>query len=822
MASLHQIVAPVLRMFRRDASTVIPSVAILGLGLGANIAIFAVAYAVLLRPLPIEDQQSVVVMWERADKEATSVWEVSYRDFKDWDSQNASFTQLAATGSVNWSARLILKDGPVVLPFAAVSGSFFGLLGAQASVGRPLTPADDHRSGAGVVVLSDRTWRDQFGSDPGAVGRTAMIDDGAGVRAMTILGVMPPEFDYPRGAALWLPIAPTLGRLSSSAGFDMLEERGLGILYVLGRLKTGATIEQARADMNTIVDRLTASAGPGTGRSIVVTTLVDFLFGHARPALLLLIAAAMLVLFLTCANVVGLLLARLSSRRRDLAIQLALGATGRTLLSERIVESAILVTAGMLAAIVIAMWSIPFLTALAPQTVPRLDSVRLGTAASTAFSLGIAVVATLACGLLPLLIVLPRTHRIVIGRPEVISRAGTPSTRTGLVVGQTAIAVVLLVGAALTVRSFHGIRRVQVGFDPASLVTFDVGAPPDKYPKDKANDRFYRPALERVRTLPGVADAAAVQLRPFEFGPIGSGVAVLLDGQSPRDRSAWRGNPTLNAEAVSPNYFSVMGIRLLQGRMFTEQDTRDSPAVVIISLSAARRLWPGANPIGKRLMTNYDWPVGGWQTVVGVVGDVKYRGLTEATLDLYKPYLQSDDGVKHFIVKPSGLAAAPVERLRRQIRELEPLATVDAIRSMREVVDRQLDPWRFTALLFSLLAALALIVAAVGLYALLAHHVEDRVREIGIRVALGARRLQILRLFAGRIARLTVGGIVIGLVAAGLGSQAMRSVLFEVEPVDALSYAAVALLLVVSATAGACWPMRRAISVDPLVALKHD
>ena len=820
MTSVRDLLIRVFRRFGRDVSTVVPAVGILGVGLGANIAIFAVVYAVLLRPLPVADQDALVIMWERSERQAISVWEVSYRDFKDWAAQNGSFTHLAATGSINWSARLIRKEGPVVLPFAAVSGGFFDLMGAPAALGRGLTQADDHRAGPGVAVLSDETWRTHFGADPKVIGRTAMIDDGAGVSAMTILGVMPPEFDYPRGAALWLPIAPTLGRLSARDGFDMVEERGLGILYVLGRLKSGTRIEQATADMNTIVDRLTASAGPGSGRSIVVTPLIDHIFGQTRPALLLLIAAATLVLLLTCANVVGLLLARLLSHRRDLAIQIALGATRRHLMQRALADGAVLVGAGMIAAILIAVWCTPLVTALAPASVPRLDSVTLAAGPPAVFTVGVAVLATLACGLLPTLIVLPRSFALI-GRAETTGRTTTPGARSGLVVAQTAIAVVLLIAAGLTVRSFYGIQRIQLGFVTDSLVTFDVHAPPGKFPKSEANARFYRPALEAVSRVPGVSDVAAVYLRPLEHGPIGSGVAVLLDGQSPKDRSAWRSNPTLNAEAVSSEYFSVMGIPVLQGRGFNQQDTRDSPPVVVVSLSTARRLWPGENPLGKRLMTNYDWPVGGWQTVVGVVGDVKYRGLTEATLDLYKPYLQSDDAVKHFVVRTAN-AATLMASLRQEIRTLEPLAAVDAMRPLRDVVDRQLDPWRFAALLFSLLGALALTVAIVGLYALLAHQVEERAREIGIRMALGARRGQIVGLFAAGITRLTVTGVLIGLMVAGFGSQTMRSLLFEVNPVDAASYAAVCLLLLLAGSAGAYWPVRRATRVDPMVALRHD
>jgi predicted permease len=476
----------------------------------------------------------------------------------------------------------------------------------------------------------------------------------------------------------------------------------------------------------------------------------------------------------------------------------------------------------MVAAILLALWSVPALTALAPETVPRLDSVTLRAPALMGFSIGLGLISVLACGVVPLLIARPRARGILAGRPETMSRAATLGARSSLVVVQTAIAVVLLTAATLTVRSFQGIQQVQLGFDPDRLVTFDVLAPSAKYEDRVANERFYRPALERVRGLPGVSGAAAIHLRPFEFGPIGSGAAIILDGQSPRDREAWRKHPSLNAEAISPDYFKVMGIPVLQGRAFTEQDSDGSPRVVIVSLSAARRLWPGENPIGKRLMASYDQPPGHWQSVIGVAGDVKYRGLTEGTLDLYKPYRQSEDAVKHFIVKTSQDASLLMERLRSEIGAMEPQAAVDAIRPMRDVVDRQVGPWRFAALLFSLLAALALVVAVVGLYALLAHQVEDRGREIGIRMALGATPLQIFRMFGARALRLLAAGLLAGVVTAVLGAHSMKALLFGVTPVDASSHALAGILLLIAAGAGAVRPLRRATAIDPIVALRQD
>jgi putative ABC transport system permease protein len=319
-----------------------------------------------------------------------------------------------------------------------------------------------------------------------------------------------------------------------------------------------------------------------------------------------------------------------------------------------------------------------------------------------------------------------------------------------------------------------------------------------------------------------VLAVAGVYLRPFEFGAIGSGAAVVLEGQSPRDRDAWTRNPSLNAEAITPDYFEVMRIPVLQGRAFSEHDTKNSPAVVIVSISASRVLWPGQNPIGKRLFASYDRPEGNWQTVVGVVGDARYRGVTEPTFDLYKPYLQSEDAVKHFVVRAAENASTFGPRLRSEIRSVDPDSIVDVIRPMDAVVARQLAPWRFAALLFSMLAALALLVAVFGLYAVVAHHVADRTREIGIRMALGARREQIVRFFALRLARVITTALLTGLLIAFGAARSMNALLFGVAPGDAATYAIVCLLMVAAISAGAYWPIRRATTVDPVVVLSQD
>jgi predicted permease len=470
-----------------------------------------------------------------------------------------------------------------------------------------------------------------------------------------------------------------------------------------------------------------------------------------------------------------------------------------------------------------AVWIVGLATRLAPETVPRVNEVALASPVVVAYALIAGVTVALLCGVLPLAIVLRRTGIERSGAEPTDTRTATLPIRNGLVVVQTALAVLLLITALLTVRSFRAVRQVQLGFDPAGVVTFNVSAPSRKYPKAAVNQQFYRQALEAVRQLPGIGTVAGVNLRPFAFGAIGSGVAVVLEGEDPRAREAWRKHPALNAESVTTDYFGVMRIPLLQGRGFTDSDDEKGPGVVIVSVSAANHLWPGQNPIGKRVFASYDRPTGNWQTVVGVVGDARYRGLTEQSLDtLYKPYRQSEDPVQHFVVRPGGPAFAFVGGLRAAVHRVDPEASVDGIEPMAAVIDREIAPWRFETFLFSALSALALLIAMVGLYAALAQYVAERVREIGIRLALGARRAQIVRWLAGRTAKLILIAVALGVLAATLSSRAMAALLFGVYPADPVTYLGVAAIMIASAAAGAWLPLRRAMLLDPNDALRQE
>ena len=820
---LHEWFRQAFRFFRRDVNTASPAAAILALGLGANVAMFAVGYAVLFRPLPVNDQDELVVIWEQAPRQATSVWEVSFRDFRDWQSQNASFSGLAATGSINWPLRLIQHDGPVPLTFSAVSGTFFDVLGARAALGRVLTASDDTRASAHVAVISNKVWRDQFGSSESVVGTRATIDDGAGITPVTIVGVMPAGFDYPRGASFWIPIVPTLARQSVDAGYDMLEARNLGILYIIGRLRPGVSVKQAAADMDVIVDRLTRTTKPGTGRWSVITPLPVYIFGQAGTALRPLLAAGVLVLVLTCANAISLLLARLTRHRHRLFIRIALGAGRSHLMRQALVEGATLAAVALGGGLIVAFAVVRAATVLAPEDVPRISDASILSPIVGAYAFASCAVVGLSCGVIPLLVVLRTTGLEYLAQRTADTRTSTLPVRYGLVVAQTALAVVLLIAAGLTARSFQAVRQVQLGFDPSGLITFDVLAPSRKYPKSELNNRFYRAALDRVRQLPGVDDAAAVNLRPFEYGAIGSGAAIVLEGEDPRAPDAWRQHPALNSEAVTPEYFRVMGIPVIQGRAFSEADRPNAPAVVIVSATAAIRLWPGQNPIGKRLFASYDRPPGDWQTVVGIVGDARYRGLSEKSLEtLYKPYLQSEDPVQHFVVRPAGPALGFVGGLRAAIRGVDRDAGVDAIRPMRAVIDREIAPWRFQGLLFFALAILAVVIAAFGLYATLAQQVAEQAREIGIRLALGARTNHILQWFGAPLVRLIVAAIALGVLGAAVSAHGLSALLFGVAAADPATYGIVCVVVFVTAAAGACLPLRRATRLDPIETLRRE
>jgi predicted permease len=704
-------------------------------------------------------------------------------------------------------------DDPVRVQGRLVSGTFFDVLGARAFRGRTLTEEDDQPGAPRVAVLGHGLWRRQFGGDPAVVGRPVVIDG----TPMTVVGVMPPAFEYPPSAQVWTPVVPAVGELASNHAVHWA--------VVLARLAPGADLDQATAELDTIVNRLgveRATPGfPAEPQRAVLTALPEHLFGTARTALPLLLAAVVLVLLIACANVAALLLARAGARRREAALRLALGASQARLMRALLAEAAVVALAGGLAGILLAVWGVDVLRTIVPADVPRLAE-----AAVDARLLGAALVLTtlaaLAAGLVPALVI-SRTSLTAALADGARGSGEAPSRgrlRALLLGGQAAIALTLLAGAGLLVQSFRNLSRVELGYDPRGVLTLEVSAARGRYAEPAQRRALYRTLTERIDGLPGVERSAAILLRPL-WGTVGLDWPFKVEGQT--DEEANR-NPNLNLEAVTPAYFSVMRLPILRGRAFTEQDDERATKVAIVSEAMARRSWPGQDPIGKRF--SIPLPPAPYahvmHTVVGVAGDARYRELQQARLDLYLSYLQSDERLNHLVVRTSGDPAALAPAVREAVRGVDRTLAVDDLTPMAAVVDRHLGDTRFRMRLLAGFAAFALFLTALGTYGVMALVVGQRTREIGVRVALGARAAHVLRLVLGQGLLPVAAGLAAG-VAASLGvGRALGSLLYGVAPHDAWVLTGAGALLLAAALLACALPARRALLVDPARALRDE
>jgi putative ABC transport system permease protein len=806
-----------IRLLRRSPALTVACVCTLAVAIGASTAVFSVIDKVLVRPLPIDEPDRVVVMWSRERLNAGSIGEFSYPAFQSWRRETRAFETLAAMGSVNWS--LVLREGdPATVPIAAVSAAFFPLMGTPAAHGRTLLPMDDERGAERVAVMSYGSWVRRFGADPTVVGRPLRFNDAV----YTIVGIMPEGFEYPRGAELWVPLVPQIAPAGTKADVDLLAETGVGFLFVIGRINAGVTISAARDEVSGVLAR-----GAGTlfrpGMEAVLIPLDEHIFGTTRAALIALAVCVGLVLLIACGNVGVLLLARAAARIHETATRVAIGATGWHILRQSLADALLVSILASAVGLAFSYWTIDVLVAMAPPDVPRLDAVRFDTR-TFVFGGVVCLITILLVGSAPGL----QTSRWnLAGVLAQESSRIVPSHRLRwtFVVGQVALALVLLVCGGLVARSFVNLLRVNIGFEPRSVLTLDVAVP--DVPAARYNS-FYTDLLARVRAMPGVDTAGAVFLRPLEHAGIGSDVTVLIEGQrtdlAARDSER---NPVVNSESVTPGYFQAIGIRVLRGRAFTESDIERAPRVAVVSAGLAQRLWPGEDPIGRRILPG-DTPAdknGGqeWSTVVGVVEDVRYRGLTDLRFDLYVPYLQRPDAlVKHLLVRTTGDPLSLVDSIRAEARRLEPTALIERISTMDHIVGQAMAPWRFSASTLGLLSILALTLASLGVCAIVSQSVVERTREIGVRIAVGALPRGIAWLVLREGVRMTGTGIIIGL-AAGVGvARVVGSLLYEVRPVDPLTLVGVASLFVIVSAGATLLPVWRATRVDPVLALRQQ
>ena len=800
-----------LRLFLKSPGYAAAVILTLASVIGANSAIFSAVHAVLLNPLPIRQPGRVVVCWGANASRNLPVVELSYRNFQDWAAQTRSFSQTAAVGSSTWPVVLEGRGAPVRLASVAVSGSFFDTLGVAPAFGRALRPDDDRPNAPRVVVLSHGVWMRHFGGEASVIGRVIQLDS-----PVTVVGVMPKEFDYPRSTDLWMPAAPSLAR-ASQQNVDAFRE--IGVLFVIGRLRDGVIPTMAAEELHALSTRLEREgAAPRFYTSVVVTPLLDHLLGPVRQALWALFGAVGVLLLIGCANVSGLMLTRVSLRHHEHRIRLALGATGGNLGRLWALEALILAAFGGVLGFMFSHWLARAIVVLAPGDVPRLENVSIN-APVAAFTFLVVATASLLCAIAPFrqaraLTLVQAQHGVVLS-----TRSATPlRARSALTTIQIGLAFVLLVSAGLVFRSFINLRQLDLGFDPANVLTMNIE------PRvETGRNEWLAELLGRLQALPGLEASGAVLLRPLALGPIGSDALVILEGQPTAAESARR-NPTVNYQVATAGYFAAMRIRLKQGRLFGVEDTVRSPRVVLVSERTASRLWPGENPIGKRLLLPSQITDGPetWRTVIGVVADVRYRGLDDVRLDLYDAAMQSTSAATHLVLRTSHDPLTVAGAVQAEARRLDSNALVDGVTTMEAIVSRAVAPWRFSVWMFSLFAALAFVLATLGLFSLVSLDVARRRHEFAIRVALGARSRDVVRSVMTAAGRQVLVGLGVGVLMAGAATRAVQGILFDVPTFDLPTYGMVIGLLLAVVLSASYLPARRAAGADPLALLRRD
>ncbi len=806
------------RNLRRGGWLSATVVLILAVAIGAVTAIFSIAHAVLIRPLPVVEPDRVMLLWGRDGARSQQVVEVSLLDQRAWLAGQKSFLAIELFGSVNWGELHVTGPGqPFRAVHNAVSSGFFDLLGARPLIGRTFRAGDDRQGARPTVVLSEAVWRQQFSSDSAVVGRLLTVGTGKKAAAFEVIGVMPEDFQIPAGAQVWTALGPEL------AGADNVRA-----MYALGRLAPGATVENAVAELSTIARNEELKNGmTNTSMAVVATPMMTHLLGPARPALLAIAGASGALLLIACANAAALILVHGAGRRREVAVRFALGARRLQIVRQLFCESIVLSLIASVLGVGLAYVSFGAIVSLAPIEVPRLDEAAIDVRAlvfALVLCLGTAVMVGLFpawrhSGAAPVAGLLERSR-------SATAASSSARARKLLVAAQLAAVVVLLTAAGLFIRSFNALLRLDLGFDPQGVLTFNLGFSEEKHDTKEKQWALVDAVVDSARRLPGAVAAGAVFQRPFAHGAIGMDTNVIIEGQPLASESASR-NPILNWEVATPDYFRAMDIRLLQGRLFNERDTVKSPLVVIVGQSLAARLWPGRDPIGRRMLAHGapdpekgKQPV--WQTVVGVVEDARYREVETPRFDLYLPYRQAPNHVQHFMVRFLGDPLAAVPALKTAVASLDPEARVDGISTMDEVVGRAFAPWRFSSIVVSAFAAIALTFAAVGIATLVAFAVTQRTREIGVRVALGAQTRDVVVLVASEGAWVALAGLAIGVLAAWILRRSVESMLFGVAPDDTLTFGGVALLLGVVSLLAAYLPARSAARIDPAAALRAE
>lgn len=808
-----------IRMLIKSPAFSVIAVLALALGIGANTAIFSVVNAVVIRALPFPQADRLIMLWQtnpEVKKMGFDLAPTSVPDFLDWRAQAKSFAALSVFEG--WTTNLTGHDEAERLGGARVSANIFSLLQVQPILGRSFVDGEDQVGRNRVIVLGSELWRRRFGSDPAIIGRTLTLDQ----ESYTVVGVMPPGFHFPDDTGLpaymsfgeaceiWTPFAPSPERIKNRGGHN---------LAVLGRLKSGVDPAAAQSEMDALAARF-AKQYPDSNKDwgITLLPLQTQATGGSGRTLVVLMCAVGCILLIACANVVNLLLARALGRRKEIAIRRALGASRARIVRQFLTESVLLALAGGLLGVILAIWGTDLLIALAPANLPRVSEVRID-AHVLAFTLLVSIGTGLLFGLAPALHASHSDLNATLKESDRGSTAGHHLLRSALVVSEIALALVLLIAAGLLIESFARLARVRPGFNPDNVLTFNIALPDNPY-RDRAKAaRFFQEFVRRIENLPGVKSAAASNALPL------SG-AEEVDGFEIEGRSADAPGEiqTANYRWVTPDYFRTMQIPLQRGRVFTERDNEGAPRVAIIDQAMARTYFPGVNPIGKRFKGAESKKESRPTEIIGIVGDVQHASLeARASAHIYIPHAQRADSAMTVAIRSAASdPTALLSSVRREVAEVDPGVPIAHIRTMQQLVATSVAPSHFTMALLSAFAGVALLLASVGIYGVLAYSVTQRRREIGIRMSLGAQRHDVLQLFLSQGMAVTLSGIALGLGGAWAATRIMRTLLYSVSPTDPFVFFAVAFGLAVIASLASYFPARKATRVNPVVALRYE
>jgi putative ABC transport system permease protein len=797
-------------LLKNPGFTVIAVLA-LALGIGANTAVFSIVNAVLLRPLRFERPEQLVTIWETNLSQGLGHSQVSPVTFTDWRQQNQIFDGVATW----WYPQVNLTDTgtePVRVRTIDATDNFFSVLGVQPMLGRLFLPGEDQRGADLIAVLSYNLWKTRFNSDPSVIGKPIALDG----RLHSVVGVMPQGFNYPENIEVWRPL-----------GWDPAQHnRGARFMEAVARLAQGVTIEQAQAEMTALGHRLEQEY-PRTNIDWGVTLipLRNEIVGNFRVALLVMLGAVAFVLLIACANIANLLLARAGARQKEIAIRLAMGASRSRLIRQFLTESILLASLGCALGLVLAYFGGKALMTLNPVAIPRSNEIGID-ARMLGFTLGITLITGIIFGLVPALQASkPDLNQVLKeGGRDSKSSSGN-SIRNALVVSEIAIALVLLIGAGLLLKTFIRLQRAEPGFNPDGVLTFNLQLPGSKYSDWRQVSSFYTRILDRIKSLPGVQSADAASFLPLESG---WRLKFSIAGRPPAEPGE---EPIAQHRPISKGYFQTMRIPLIEGRELTERDNVDAPGVIVINQALAHRYWPDEDPIGKRIVSTVRsiGPLGRVMPkaldfeVVGVVGNEKNNGLNAAAEPaIYFSHDQFAYRSMSVMVRSSSNPMSLLGAIQNEVWAMDNSLPVSEVKTANQILANSVAQPRFSVLLLGIFAALALILAAVGIYGVMSYSITQRTREIGIRMALGAQSSDVLRMVLGEGFKFAFAGIGIGLVGAFLLTRFLTSLLYGVSAADPITYAGVSAILAAVALVACYIPARRATKVDPLVALRYE